>query len=116
MSAPKNECFSRLKSTRAEKARGWNQNQFAEAMGKQPSEISKWLSGTHNFTAETLWDIEDQLGIELIALKEPMSKLIKLMEVHTEVSSPVDARNNTWEIYKLSTAHNAVDSDAVCYG
>lgn len=97
------------------KAKGWNQNQFAEAMGKQPSEISKWLSGTHNFTAETLWDIEEQLGIELIALKEPVSKVVRLMEVQTEVSAPVHVRN-TWEIYKPSPSHHAVDSDAVCYG
>src|SRR4051812_22754310 len=52
-------------------AKGWSQTKFAEEMGKQPSEISKWLSGTHNFTSDTLWDIEEKLCVELIALKEP---------------------------------------------
>jgi transcriptional regulator with XRE-family HTH domain len=98
-------------------AKGWNQNQFAEAMGKQPSEISKWLSGTHNFTAETLWDIEEQLGIELIALKEPASKVVRLMEVRTEVSAPVHVRSAALEIYNRTTTNKAdVESDVMCYG
>jgi len=45
----------------ARKAKGWNQNEFAEQMGRNLSEISKWLSGTHNFTSDTLWDIEEKL-------------------------------------------------------
>lgn len=40
--------------------------EFANMLGKQPSEISKWLSGTHNFTIETLWQIEKKLGISLV--------------------------------------------------
>jgi len=44
-------------------AKGWTKKQFAEKLGKQPSEISKWLSGTHNFTTDTLWDIENILGV-----------------------------------------------------
>lgn len=27
-----------------------SKKQFADKMGKNPSEITKWLSGTHNFT------------------------------------------------------------------
>jgi len=46
------------------KARGWRQTEFATAIGKKPSEVSKWLSGTHNFTADTLCDIEGMLDIQ----------------------------------------------------
>lgn len=99
------------------KAKGWNQNQFADAMGKQPSEISKWLSGTHNFTAETLWDIEEQLGIDLIALKEPATKIIRLMEVRTEISAPANFRDNTWRVYKSSSKSKThPESNSICYG
>lgn len=49
-------------------AKGWNQKKFAEKMGKLPSEICKWLSGTHNFTVDTLFEISDILGIQLINL------------------------------------------------
>ena len=32
-------------------AKSWRKSDFAKAMKKQPSVISKWLSRTHNFTA-----------------------------------------------------------------
>ncbi|SEL91779.1 helix-turn-helix domain-containing protein [Parapedobacter koreensis] len=31
------------------KQRGWSKGDFADRVGKHPSEITKWLSGTHNF-------------------------------------------------------------------
>jgi len=50
---------------------GMKKGQLADALNKKPSEVTKWLSGTHNFTAETLWDIGDVLGIEIISIREP---------------------------------------------
>lgn len=46
--------------------KGWTQQDLAEKMGKQDSEISKWLSGTHNFTLKTLTKLEACLEEELI--------------------------------------------------
>ena len=51
------------------KAKGWSKKEFAQQMGKKPPEISRWLSGCHNFTTDTLWKIEDVLGIRLIVLQ-----------------------------------------------
>lgn len=34
--------------------RGLSKLQFAQALGKRPSEVTKWLSGQHNFTIRTL--------------------------------------------------------------
>lgn len=48
------------------KNRGMSQKDFAESLGKRPSEISKWLSGKHNFTIDTISDIEKVLGIDLM--------------------------------------------------
>ena len=31
-----------------------SRKQFAEALGKHPCEVTKWLSGQHNFTISTL--------------------------------------------------------------
>ncbi len=42
-------------------------------MGKKSSEISRWLSGTHNFTTETLWEIERVLNIQLLT-SSPMKE------------------------------------------
>ena len=69
-------------------AKGWNQTKFAQEMGKQPSEISKWLSGTHNFTSDTLWDIEEKLGFRLISLQEEKTVIIKVAEYKTMVAAP----------------------------
>ena len=48
--------------------KGWNKSQFAEKVGKNPSEITKWFSGTQNFTTDVLTEIACALGIELTAL------------------------------------------------
>jgi ribosome-binding protein aMBF1 (putative translation factor) len=53
----------------AMKSKGIKKGQLAKMLGKQPSEITKWLSGTHNFTIETLWEIGDALNIELINIQ-----------------------------------------------
>jgi transcriptional regulator with XRE-family HTH domain len=48
------------------RAKGWNKTEFAAMMHQTPSAISRWLSGEHNFTVDTLNDIEDVLGIDLL--------------------------------------------------
>jgi transcriptional regulator with XRE-family HTH domain len=50
------------------RAKGWNKSQFAEKVGKNPSEISKWFSGTQNFTTDVLTEIAFALGVDLTAL------------------------------------------------
>ncbi len=41
------------------------QKDLARLLKKNESEISKWLSGSHNFTVKTLAKIEDVLGEKL---------------------------------------------------
>jgi ribosome-binding protein aMBF1 (putative translation factor) len=48
------------------KAKGYTYTRFAELMEQHVSVISKWVSGTHNFTTDTLFEIEENLGITLI--------------------------------------------------
>lgn len=36
------------------KEKGLSKKQLADAIGKRPSEITRWLSGEHNFTISTL--------------------------------------------------------------
>lgn len=50
------------------KAKGWNKSKFAEKTGKNPSEITKWLSGTQNFTLDVLTEIAFALDVEVMAL------------------------------------------------
>ena len=44
---------------------GLNKSEFASKLDKNPSEISKWLSGTHNFTIDTLVEISEALNIHV---------------------------------------------------
>lgn len=47
-------------------AKGWKAADLAAAMGKSPSEVSKWLTGMHNLTLKSIVKMETALGIELI--------------------------------------------------
>ncbi len=85
------------------KSRGWSQKQFADEMGKKPPEISRWLSGTHNFTTDTLWHIEQVLGIRLLV--EIESNQAKIFEadnirkfVLQEVNKALEKYLNTEQV------------------
>lgn len=46
--------------------RGLTKKQFADALGRRPSEITKWLSGEHNFTISTLAMLSTFFGQPII--------------------------------------------------
>ena len=48
------------------KQRGLTKLQFAQALGKKPSEVTKWLSGQHNFTLRTISMLSTFFGQPLI--------------------------------------------------
>lgn len=50
--------------------KGITQKMLAEKMGKTPSEISKWLSGEHNFTLRSITKLEAELGEDLIYIRK----------------------------------------------
>lgn len=46
--------------------RGLSKIDLAHALGKRPSEITRWLSGQHNFTLRTIALISNYFGESLI--------------------------------------------------
>jgi len=52
---------------------GKEQKDLATALGKNESEISKWMTGTHNFTIKTLVKIEAVLGEPVIQTRQEKS-------------------------------------------
>lgn len=48
--------------------RGLTKKQFADALGKRPCEVTKWLSGQHNFTIATLSMLSTFFGQPVIAV------------------------------------------------
>jgi len=63
--------------------RGLTQKDLAKMLGKEESEISRWLSGTHNFTLKTIAKLE-------IALKSPLvcCKKQPIREYNIFISNP----------------------------
>jgi transcriptional regulator with XRE-family HTH domain len=77
------------------KAKGWKKKDFAAAIGKKPSEISKWISGTHNFTADTLFDIERVLNIHLLQL-ESKPETIYRTYIYSATNITSEYRQQNW--------------------
>ncbi|MDE5611571.1 MAG: helix-turn-helix transcriptional regulator [Odoribacter sp.] len=48
--------------------RGLSKKQLADAIGKRPSEITRWLSGEHNFTISTLAMLSTFFGQPIITV------------------------------------------------
>lgn len=57
--------------------RGLTKKQFADALGKKPSEVTKWLSGQHNFTIRTISMLSNFFGKPII---QTVSSSYKLLE------------------------------------
>lgn len=59
------------------RSKGWSKTRFASELNKTQPEISKWLSGAHNFTTDTLTHIAYVLGVEVSALYgKPQVKVV----------------------------------------
>lgn len=54
--------------------KGWTQKQLAQVLGKSESEISKWMSGLHNFTFKTVAKLQAVLKNELLITPRSYAK------------------------------------------
>lgn len=57
--------------------RGMNRKDLARLMRKNESEISKWLSGTHNFTLGTIASISEALGEDILHEENTVEKMVE---------------------------------------
>lgn len=48
--------------------RGLSKVQLARELGKRPGEVTKWLSGQHNFTLKTLAQLSSFFGVDIISV------------------------------------------------
>lgn len=75
-----------VKIADAIKSNGWKKSEFAKIVKQQPSVISKWLSGTHNFTTDTLIDLEHILNIKLLNVDQKTESVTYKRSVETTVA------------------------------
>lgn len=92
---------------KAMKALGMTQTQFAESMGKPISLISRWMSGTHNFTVDTLVDIQRVLGILLLDAETEKSQ--REINFKVNISSAIP----NWTPFELNQYINDMGGMAV---
>jgi transcriptional regulator with XRE-family HTH domain len=92
---------------KAMKALGMTQTQFAESMGKPISLISRWMSGTHNFTVDTLVGIQHVLDISLLDVETTKSQ--------GEVNFKLNVSSTTpgWTAFELNQYISDIDAMAV---
>jgi len=57
-------------------SRGMTQKDFARLMGKSETEVSRWLSGTHNLTLATLSKISVALGANIIGVMKEEEDMV----------------------------------------
>lgn len=72
------------------KAKHWSQADLARATGKKTPVVSRWLSGTHNFTIQTIAEIETALGQSIITVSKTK---------RSHIASGYRAKTASWFVY-----------------
>jgi transcriptional regulator with XRE-family HTH domain len=97
-----------VKIADAMKAKGWNKTRLMKEMGKtNPSEITRWLSGTQNFTVETLVDLERVLDIKLLQLQDNKPAVKTVQQYKIDILVPFK-RNEQYAACFLSEPDESV--------
>lgn len=104
-----------VKIEKAMRAKRWKKGDLAREMKKQPSIITRWLSGTHNFEVDTLFDLEYHLGIKLVIVEEKQRE--QVLNFHINLTQKINAKESvdiinepkpnypyaSWEIHNSGT-------------
>ncbi|MEQ9403201.1 MAG: helix-turn-helix transcriptional regulator [Cyclobacteriaceae bacterium] len=83
--------------------RGMSQKDLATELGKKESEISKWLSGSHNFTLKSIAKLETVLECDLLFTGKKVKEIKTPIDINWSVSVP--------DIYEGSLKRNGSTLD-----
>ncbi len=97
---------------------GISKIQFSVLMDVQPSIITRWLSGTHNFTIDTISDIQSKLDIVILNTSNPKPQtyigrdhaviLLQLTQKVTESDAP-----SIFKIPKSKEENSSINSGSL---
>jgi len=85
--------------------RGLKPADLARMLEKKPSEISKWLTGTHTFTTKTIAKIGTVLGDDIIHI-EPQKEFVYLK---VYVNQEDDLEETAFENSEVFITENSLD-------
>ena len=93
------------------KAKDWKKKDLMEALGKKnQSEITKWLSGTQNFTIDILTDLGRVLNVNFLHLEKEIcgtNEVYKVTRPIIVVSQIFKPKNYINEMFDIPTSYNA---------
>lgn len=84
------------------KARGLKPVDLSRLLDKKPSEISKWLTGTHTFTTKTITKIETVLGEDIIHIEA--QKEYVYLKVHVGQEEQEDTLFENSEVFAVESS------------
>ncbi|TDE41616.1 helix-turn-helix domain-containing protein [Flavobacterium rhamnosiphilum] len=87
------------------KDRGLKPADLARMLEKKPSEISKWLTGTHTFTTKTITKIETVLAEDIIHIEA--QKEYVYLKVH--VNQEEELEDTLFENSEVFATENSLD-------
>jgi ribosome-binding protein aMBF1 (putative translation factor) len=85
----------------AMKAKGWNKTKLLKEIGqKNASVATKWFSGTHNFTFDTLFDLQEILGVKLINTEGSEDEVVNKYHVIVQSNSTASCSNKWDQLFR----------------
>ena len=92
---------------------GITKSKFAKMVERSPSEVTRWLSGDHNFTIDTLTDIEHALNITLLCVTDDQNiVIISQMQTFTaQMSHNFLVTSNSLDLLRNALEWNHPNSD-----
>lgn len=105
-----------VKIEEAMKAKGIRKIDLAKKMNKRPSIITRWLSGTNNFETDTLFELEEILGVNFINIEEkPVRQVIHYhLSIEQKISSSEYSNRNKASNTAITLANWISNNQASC--
>lgn len=77
--------------------RGLSQRDFAKMMGKTEAEVSRWLSGTHNFTMATIARINYTFGENVLEVPQKPMYIFFRLDQGVQSVLPINKRESNYQ-------------------
>jgi transcriptional regulator with XRE-family HTH domain len=95
---------------------GKEQKDLAKALGKSESEVSKWMTGTHNFTINTLAKIQAALGETILQVAKEKAAAVNVYVVTSAgyAFTPSGEASKVSPAMKFSQIRNKSQGSVAC--